>query len=157
MTESWRSSVPHSSRALSLPAAPRHAAGGRGVARGARLHARHRTGQRRRREDRRALAGRQRATTWPTSADVVIAFGGDGTLLDAARAVVNSAADVPLIGVNLGRLGFLTDVGRAEMTQALGALLAGRTRIETRLMLTTVVSGKQMRRRPRASRSTTSS
>jgi NAD+ kinase len=76
-----------------------------------------------------------------TSADVVIAFGGDGTLLDAARAVANSAADVPLIGVNLGRLGFLTDIGRAEMMQALDALLAGRTRVETRLMLTTVVSG----------------
>jgi len=77
-----------------------------------------------------------------TSADVVIAFGGDGTLLDAARAVVNSSADVPLIGVNLGRLGFLTDIGRAEMTQALDALLAGRTHIETRLMVTAVVSGR---------------
>ncbi len=73
------------------------------------------------------------------SADVVIAFGGDGTLLDAARAVVNSPADVPLIGVNLGRLGFLTDIGRAEMTQALDALLEGRTRVDSRLMLTTIV------------------
>lgn len=78
-----------------------------------------------------------------TSADVVIAFGGDGTLLDAARAVVNSSADVPLIGVNLGRLGFLTDIGRAEMTVALDALLAGRTHVETRLMLTATVSGPQ--------------
>ena len=78
-----------------------------------------------------------------TSADVVIAFGGDGTLLDAARAVVNSAADVPLIGVNLGRLGFLTDIGRAEMTSALDALLAGRTHEETRLMLSTDVSSPQ--------------
>src|SRR5688572_13913721 len=75
------------------------------------------------------------------SADVVIAFGGDGTLLDAARAVVNSSSDVPLIGVNLGRLGFLTDIGRAEMTQALDALLEGRTRIDSRLMLTAVVAG----------------
>lgn len=75
-----------------------------------------------------------------TTADVVIAFGGDGTLLDAARAVVNSAADVPLIGVNLGRLGFLTDIGRAEMPQALAALLEGRTRVDSRLMLATVVS-----------------
>lgn len=73
------------------------------------------------------------------SADVVIAFGGDGTLLDAARAVANSTSDVPLIGVNLGRLGFLTDIGRAEMTTALEALLAGRTRAETRLMLSTSV------------------
>jgi NAD+ kinase len=75
------------------------------------------------------------------SADVVVAFGGDGTLLDAARAVVNSSADVPLIGVNLGRLGFLTDIGRAEMTQALDALLSGRTQVETRLMLTAAVAG----------------
>ena len=76
-----------------------------------------------------------------SSADVVIAFGGDGTLLDAARAVANSTSDVPLIGVNLGRLGFLTDIGRAEMHAALDALLGGRTRIETRLMLSTMVRG----------------
>lgn len=75
------------------------------------------------------------------SADVVIAFGGDGTLLDAARAVANSANEIPLIGVNLGRLGFLTDIGRAEMTSALDALISGRTRIETRLMLSTTVIG----------------
>jgi NAD+ kinase len=84
---------------------------------------------------------------WPTaaraalagSADVVIAFGGDGTLLDAARAVAHATSDVPVVGINLGRLGFLTEVGRAEMTEALEALLAGRTHIETRLMLMGVV------------------
>src|SRR5262249_22019601 len=55
---------------------------------------------------------------WPTAArevlseraDVVIAFGGDGTLLDAAGAVARSSADVPVFGVNLGHLGFLTEV-----------------------------------------------
>ena len=47
--------------------------------------------------------------------DVVIAFGGDGTLLDAASAVSHSPDDAPLLGVNLGRLGFLTEVGRSEM------------------------------------------
>jgi NAD+ kinase len=73
------------------------------------------------------------------SADVVIAFGGDGTLLDAARAVANASHDIPLIGVNLGHLGFLTDIGRAGMIDALAALLAGRTHTETRLMLSTVV------------------
>jgi len=80
---------------------------------------------------------------WPTTAretladgtDVVIAFGGDGTLLDAARAVMHSSGDAPLIGINLGRLGFLTEVGRSEMLGALGALIAGEGRIETRLML----------------------
>jgi NAD+ kinase len=68
-------------------------------------------------------------------ADVVIAFGGDGTLLDAARSLVHSAADAPLIGINLGRLGFLTDVGRTDLEAALAAILAGRTRVEARLML----------------------
>ncbi len=66
---------------------------------------------------------------------VVIAFGGDGTLLDAARAVVDAGTDVPLMGVNLGRLGFLTEVGRADMVRALEAVVAGATRVETRLLL----------------------
>jgi NAD+ kinase len=80
---------------------------------------------------------------WPTVArdalavdvGLVIAFGGDGTLLDAARAVVDSGTDVPLMGINLGRLGFLTEVGRADMVTALDAAVAGRSHIETRLML----------------------
>ncbi len=80
---------------------------------------------------------------WPTAprdalantVGVVIAFGGDGTLLEAARAVVDSGGDVPLMGINLGRLGFLAEVGRAEMFGALEAVLAGATRTETRLML----------------------
>ncbi|ODS51913.1 MAG: hypothetical protein ABS36_19270 [Acidobacteria bacterium SCN 69-37] len=101
-----------------------------------------------------ALGGR-----WPvvdrvrlaSDVDVVIAFGGDGTLLDAARAVVHADADVPLIGVNLGRLGFLTDIGRAEMTQALDALIEGRTWEDSRLMLdarvaspTTAITGPHL-------------
>ncbi len=68
-------------------------------------------------------------------ADVVIAFGGDGTLLDAASAVAHSAHDAPLLGINLGRLGFLTDVGRADMNGALERLVAGHTTTETRLLL----------------------
>jgi NAD+ kinase len=67
--------------------------------------------------------------------DVVIAFGGDGTLLDAASAVAHSDYDAPLLGINLGRLGFLTDVGRADMLEALGRLVAGRTTIDTRLLI----------------------
>jgi NAD+ kinase len=68
-------------------------------------------------------------------ADVVLAFGGDGTLLDAASAVAHSPHDAPLLGVNLGRLGFLTDAGRPDLTETLQAILDGRTRTETRLML----------------------
>jgi NAD+ kinase len=82
-------------------------------------------------------------------ADVVIAFGGDGTLLDAARAVAHSTGDAPLMGVNLGRLGFLTAVGRADMTMGLEALLAGRTRVETRLMLAGTLIHDGVRAEPR--------
>jgi NAD+ kinase len=80
---------------------------------------------------------------WPTTpkdalasgVDAVLAFGGDGTLLDAASAIVHSTSDAPIMGVNLGRLGFLTEVGRGDMHQALEDATAGRSRIETRLLL----------------------
>ena len=68
-------------------------------------------------------------------ADVVLAFGGDGTLLDAASAIAHSPFDAPVVGINLGRLGFLTEAGRADLTGTLQALLDGRTTTETRLML----------------------
>jgi NAD+ kinase len=67
--------------------------------------------------------------------DVVIAFGGDGTLLGAANAVAQAGSDAPLIGINLGRLGFLTEVGRREMIAAFTAMLAGQAHLETRLMI----------------------
>lgn len=70
-----------------------------------------------------------------TRADVVVAFGGDGTLLDAASAVAHAGGEAPLVGVNLGRLGFLTEIGRGDLVSGLQAILDGRTTIETRLML----------------------
>jgi NAD+ kinase len=84
------------------------------------------------------------AARWPVVAreeiardsDVVIAFGGDGTLLDAASAVAHSSHDAPLLGINLGRLGFLTDVGRAHMVDALDRLLAGEATMDARMLLT---------------------
>jgi NAD+ kinase len=87
--------------------------------------------------------GANAGSRWPTSprdsiakdVDVVIAFGGDGTLLAAAGAVVHAGADVPVLGVHLGHLGFLTEVRRAELTEALAAVLEGRTWNETRLLL----------------------
>jgi len=71
----------------------------------------------------------------PAGLDLVIAFGGDGTLLGAAHAVAVAGLDVPVLGINLGHLGFLTEVSRAEMLDALQAVLDGRTHTETRLML----------------------
>lgn len=67
--------------------------------------------------------------------DVLVAFGGDGTLLAAANAIVQSERDIPVLGVHLGHLGFLTEVRRPELTDALAAVLEGRTWTETRLLL----------------------
>lgn len=70
----------------------------------------------------------------PSAADLVVVLGGDGTLLSVA---VNAArAGVPVMGVNLGSLGFLTEVPRSEMALALEALLEGREGIiSPRMML----------------------
>jgi NAD+ kinase len=66
-------------------------------------------------------------------ADLVIAVGGDGTLLFAARLVAGRA--VPLIGVNRGRLGFLTDVMPQDMLQSVDAALAGELAEDQRPLL----------------------
>jgi NAD+ kinase len=66
-------------------------------------------------------------------ADLVIAIGGDGTLLHAARNV--AGRDVPLVGINRGRLGFLTDVSPEQIRDALEAILAGNYLAERRLTL----------------------
>ena len=62
--------------------------------------------------------------------DVVIAFGGDGTMLRAAR--VLGLSGVPLLGVNLGSLGYLTDVPIEELERAVGDLLAGNYVLDAR-------------------------
>jgi NAD+ kinase len=56
-------------------------------------------------------------------ADLVIVVGGDGTLLHAARTAAD--AGVPLLGINLGRLGFLTDISPDDLATALDPILAG--------------------------------
>ena len=64
------------------------------------------------------------------SVDVVIALGGDGTMLRAGR--VLGLSGVPLLGVNLGSLGYLTDVPLDELSEAVEKLLAGQFHIDTR-------------------------
>ncbi len=74
----------------------------------------------------------------PEHCDLLIAVGGDGTFLAAARA----AADfkIPLVGVNLGRLGFLVDISPQELTSRLEQILDGHYKTETRpLLLASIV------------------
>ncbi len=65
--------------------------------------------------------------------DLVIVVGGDGSLLDAARAVVDNL--VPVVGVNRGRRGFLTDISPQALTQYLEPILAGNYQEERRFLL----------------------
>ncbi|MBI3897843.1 MAG: NAD(+) kinase [Gammaproteobacteria bacterium] len=65
--------------------------------------------------------------------DLAIVIGGDGTLLHVARHL--SDYEVPIIGVNQGRLGFLTDIALADMEQEVGRILDGKSQIEPRLLL----------------------
>ncbi len=65
--------------------------------------------------------------------DFIIALGGDGTLLAAAASIGNRG--IPILGVNLGGLGFLTDVTRAQLPTILNAVQHGRYRLEKRMVI----------------------
>jgi NAD+ kinase len=68
-----------------------------------------------------------------TRADLAIVVGGDGTMLAAARELVRHR--VPLVGINQGRLGFMTDIGHDHMQAGVGAILDGKYAIEERSLL----------------------
>lgn len=69
--------------------------------------------------------------------DLAIVVGGDGTLLHAARALADH--EVPLVGVNLGHLGFLTDIPPERMNEAITRILDGQCTIEERALLQATV------------------
>lgn len=69
---------------------------------------------------------------------VAIVLGGDGTFISVARHL--APHNVPIIGVNLGRLGFLTDLTLSNLTESLPRLLAGEYREERRVLLNVVSS-----------------
>ena len=66
-------------------------------------------------------------------ADCVLVLGGDGTLIRAANRLLGTG--IPIFGINLGTLGFLTETGITGMEQALAQLVNGEYDIETRMML----------------------
>ena len=69
----------------------------------------------------------------PKGCDCVLVVGGDGTLIRAARDM--HAYDVPLLGINMGTLGYLTEVELQNVEEALEQLFAGNTQVEKRMML----------------------
>jgi NAD+ kinase len=71
--------------------------------------------------------------------DLVISLGGDGTLLSTARALVDK--DTPLLGINLGRLGFLADVSVTNFEQHLIDVIAGKYTIEKRFFIAGEIDG----------------
>ena len=94
----------------------------------------------------RAALAAEVAEVWQTSSwdepaaqeqiegtDLVVCLGGDGSMLWAARAVVPHP--VPILGVNMGRLGFLAEIGPQELMEKLPRVLSGAGRVEQRAML----------------------
>jgi NAD+ kinase len=71
----------------------------------------------------------------PTACELIVVLGGDGTLIGMAGRIANAAADVPILGVNFGSLGFLTEITLGELYDSLEAVLTGTAQIESRMML----------------------
>ena len=67
------------------------------------------------------------------SADLAVVIGGDGTMLAAARDLVRHR--VPLVGINQGRVGFMTDIGQKDMLGGVGSILDGQGSVEERSLL----------------------
>jgi len=70
--------------------------------------------------------------------DLAVIVGGDGTLLNAARSL--AAHEVPLVGINLGHLGFLTDISPGQMLESVDQILRGDYRTEERFLLACAVT-----------------
>ena len=90
--------------------------------------------------------GRLPADQLAAGVDLIVAVGGDGTMLHAARGA--AAQGVPLLGVNRGRLGFLTDVSPELMAETINTILSGDYVSEDRLMLEARISGGKETRGP---------
>ncbi len=77
-------------------------------------------------------------------ADLILVLGGDGTLLGIARLIEDPS--VPILGINLGGLGFLTEVPVAEAKPALERVLAGDYEVDHRITLEATLSGSPVKR-----------
>jgi len=75
----------------------------------------------------------------PRHVDIIVVLGGDGTLLGTAGRIAKAKADIPILGVNFGSLGFLTEVTLPEIYASLETAVNGTAQIEERMMLHVVV------------------
>jgi NAD+ kinase len=71
----------------------------------------------------------------PADADLVIVLGGDGTLLSMAARIARTGRDIPILGVNFGSLGFLTEIRIDELQASLDSVLDGSAAFDERAML----------------------
>jgi NAD+ kinase len=81
-------------------------------------------------------------TELPAQVDLVVVLGGDGTLLAMAKAIAESGRDIPILAVNFGSLGFLTEITRPEIFSALEAAINGQATHDLRMMLRATASRK---------------
>ena len=82
------------------------------------------------------------------SADMVISIGGDGTFLKAASRV--GRKEIPILGINTGRLGFLADISPQEIEETFDEIYSGRYSVEERSVLQLLCRGKQLQASPYA-------
>lgn len=80
-------------------------------------------------------------TLAPHDALAVLSIGGDGTFLDAAKMVLN--ADIPILGINTGRLGFLSDVAQEKIDEALDNLINGNYRLSNIDVISLYANGER--------------
>jgi NAD+ kinase len=71
----------------------------------------------------------------PRAVDLVLVLGGDGTLLGMAGRIAAANVDIPLLGVNFGSLGFLTEITRPELFTSLETVIAGSATHDERMLL----------------------
>jgi NAD+ kinase len=78
----------------------------------------------------------------PDLVDLVLVLGGDGTLLAMADRIAAADRDIPILGVNFGSLGFLTEITRPEVFESLAAVVSSAADHDERMMLRATVGGR---------------
>jgi NAD+ kinase len=71
----------------------------------------------------------------PKACDLVVVLGGDGTLIGMAGRIAQAGTNVPILGVNFGSLGFLTEITLSELHDSLASVLDGEAAVDERMML----------------------